>query len=330
MGKIDTATVRALELRAPQASKKDAEVILARVRGGTAFGAFSASERNRILGQLQKVSGLIPSLSTFFKDVRYLELCANSVKRLGASSQSLGVFECMQDKFTGANQLDGHVKIQVGYHAWTYVPGGIAEQKDLGCRQIYAYAMRNYPYMQREASKPNILTRATAKADNAVVTHFADIAYQLGFRSDEIIALRQCTALEPAPEDYSRSTRPAVRTVLDLPIAERCGVPRIPAYEEARDSLFINHLHDERQGEGVTPFFVRQSIYFAFFGRPETYDANKDDDGQHFGLHSHGGSRLAQGPNRRDYSFLSRANASQSDRMQEIMEDISLFVSSSG
>ena len=43
-------------------------------------------------------------------------------------------------------------------------------------------------------------------------------------------------------------------------------------YTKDSESLFINHLHnvDEEQGEGLTSFFVRKSIYLAFFGKPSS------------------------------------------------------------
>lgn len=153
MAKIDTETVKALELRAPRASTKDAEILRAQLRHGTVFGAFNVRERNEILRRLQTVEGLIPSLFTFFKDIQYLELCSNSVKRLTALSRTLEVFDRIQDKFTGVNQVEGRVKVQVAERAWIYGSGTVGEQKDLGYRQIYAYAMREYPYMPREASR---------------------------------------------------------------------------------------------------------------------------------------------------------------------------------
>lgn len=50
----------------------------------------------------------------------------------------------------------------------------------------------------------------------------------------------------------------------------RCGLPSVEEYLEDSESLFINHLHDvdEEQGEGITSFLVRKSIYSAFFGKP--------------------------------------------------------------
>ncbi|KFX88223.1 hypothetical protein O988_09106, partial [Pseudogymnoascus sp. VKM F-3808] len=74
----------------------------------------------------------------------------------------------------------------------------------------------------------------------------------------------------------SQSSPPLVTSGPGVPRANRCGTPHRRAYEEDRTSLFINHLHDGRQdrGEGITPFYVRRSVYFAFFGKPETAPLN--------------------------------------------------------
>ncbi|KAH9206333.1 hypothetical protein DL95DRAFT_397013 [Leptodontidium sp. 2 PMI_412] len=62
LGRIDIATVKALEGRAPGASTKD----LGELRGGLIFSAFSDRERDMIWERLKKIDGLMPSLFTFF------------------------------------------------------------------------------------------------------------------------------------------------------------------------------------------------------------------------------------------------------------------------
>ncbi|KAH6721992.1 hypothetical protein BKA61DRAFT_451319, partial [Leptodontidium sp. MPI-SDFR-AT-0119] len=82
MSRIDTATVQALQMRAPRASTTDAKILQSQLRAGEIFSAFDDSEREDIWSKLSMVEGLIPSLHTFFMDVLYLENCVNCVKRL--------------------------------------------------------------------------------------------------------------------------------------------------------------------------------------------------------------------------------------------------------
>ncbi|KAL5345257.1 hypothetical protein ACLOAV_009627 [Pseudogymnoascus australis] len=275
MGKIDQATVKFLELRAPMASTADARLLRSRLRGGEVFGAFSDHERDAIWSRLQVVDGLVPSLFTFFRDIQYLALCADCVKRLIRLSPEQDVSDALERRFTGVNQVEGQVKVQVTENSFVYWRGSLENRIDLGCRQINVYAMRHYPDMPREGVREDRVKKATAEADRAVLRLYADLAGQLGFDSSEIVALKQYPDARAMPADYSPSRPLLVTSGPGVPKAQRCGIPRCRAYEEDRGSLFINHLHDGRQeqGEGITSFFVRRSVYFAFFGRPTNMPA---------------------------------------------------------
>ncbi|KAH9204065.1 hypothetical protein DL95DRAFT_529407 [Leptodontidium sp. 2 PMI_412] len=73
------------------------------------------------------------------------------------------------------------------------------------------------------------------------------------------------TGEQLSPEEYSS---PAL--VSDNPKAagKRCGYPDEDAQQQDRKHLFIPHLHaeNEEQGKAITSFFVRRSVYLAFFG----------------------------------------------------------------
>jgi hypothetical protein len=84
MKKLDRHTVQAVELTAPGACRQDADHLYSELREGRIFGAFTEQEREAVWRQLLAVSTdrLIPSLSTFFEDVKYLRGPAASVKQL--------------------------------------------------------------------------------------------------------------------------------------------------------------------------------------------------------------------------------------------------------
>ncbi|KFY68421.1 hypothetical protein V496_01043 [Pseudogymnoascus sp. VKM F-4515 (FW-2607)] len=151
MGKIDHKTVKSLELRAPWASTLDAEYLRSEVLEGRLFSAFSFPERIGIWNRLRMVDGLIPSLFTFFKDVRYLELCNNCLKRL------------------------------VTENSFIYWQGTREKRIDTGCRGLHAFAMRNYPDIPKETVAEDPVKKPIARADNAVLRLYADLATELGF-----------------------------------------------------------------------------------------------------------------------------------------------------
>jgi hypothetical protein len=101
MGKIDYATVKALERMAPHASTADAECLRSKVLGGEVFKPFNDNERDEIWHRLERVGGFIPSLATFFQDVDYLELVSDCVKRFTGSTLKNVVSEHLEQLFSG-------------------------------------------------------------------------------------------------------------------------------------------------------------------------------------------------------------------------------------
>ncbi|KAH8799388.1 hypothetical protein F5884DRAFT_686783, partial [Xylogone sp. PMI_703] len=274
LGRIDTATVKALERRAPGASINDRNEL----RGGKIFGAFSDRERDQIWDRLQMVDGLVPSLFTFFRDIQYLKLCIDCLKRLVIVPKRASVCETLARSYSGKNQREGHVKIQVTEDSFLDRAGTPAECVDLGIRQLVALAMRHYPDMPADPVEEDLVQKAAAKADPAVLRSLANLAYDLGFDTPQIRSLKQDPGVRTTRRDSSSSPPPLVTSGPGVALSHRSGIPRQRAYEEDRDSLFINHLHNEQQhqGEGITSFFVRKSVYLAFFGRPISLNGGTD------------------------------------------------------
>ena len=101
---------------------------------------------------------------------------------------------------------------------------------------------------------------------------FADLAERLGFESAEITALKENPQMRDARNSSETSKPLLITDGAGVKKQRRCGLPSVEEYTKDSESLFINHLHnvDEEQGEGLTSFFVRKSIYLAFFGKPSS------------------------------------------------------------
>lgn len=151
------------------------------------------------------IEGLIPSLHTLFRDVGYLEHCVNCVKRLTALSPQQSLSRSMKGRFTGANQRHGRVKVQVTEGKFVYRQGTPEDQVDFGYRQLYAFAMRHWPDMPKEPEIEDPQMKAPTKADEATLGHFADLAAELGFHSDQITDLQQYSGRGDAPAEYHQS-----------------------------------------------------------------------------------------------------------------------------
>ena len=267
--KVDERTVKAVELTAPGASTSDAETLRSQIHGGQIFGAFNDQEREHILTKLLLVDGIIPSLHTFFRDLGYLQACVNCVKRLTSLSPGQTLFNAMEYIFTGINQRDGQVTLQIAESEFVSRPGTAADQINLGYQQIHAYAMRNFLDMPQELHDENLLAIPKKEADKGRLRRFAELAQRLGFESPEITMLKE----------NPHSTTEGATNIPSKPVLvtsgngvikkRRCGLPATGTYKEDSRFLYLNDIYttcDERS-EGITSFFVRRSVFFAFYGR---------------------------------------------------------------
>jgi len=267
---VDEITVKALELRAPRFCTRDAGDLRAQLLGGTIFSAFSERDRAGIWARLQAVDGLIPSLYALFENVNYLKALAACMTRLVRPSPGDTVSTALFKAFSDINQRADRAVIQITEPGFSSSPASSADRADLGVRQLYAYAMRHYLQMPSDLKGKELLARHTTNADRTVLREFADLAERLGFESPEITALKEHPHARDARNPSENSKPLLVTDGAGVKKKRRCGLPSVEEYLEDSESLLINHLHDvdEGQGEGITSFFVRKSIYSAFFGKP--------------------------------------------------------------
>ena len=129
--------------------------------------------------------------------------------------------------------------------------------------------MRNFLDMPKEPQGENLQAIPNKEVDKERLRKFAELAQYLGFESPEISLLKE----------YPYSTIMAVIDILLKPVlittgrgeikSQRCGLPRKRAYAEDSGFLYLNNIYDlaTKYGEGLTSFFIRRSIFFAFYGR---------------------------------------------------------------
>ena len=266
MKRVDQATVKALELTAPWALTLDAKVLHGKVLGGKIFCSFSQQECEGIWARLQAIHDLIPSLFTFFENFKYFDSCTDCLKWLVCIGPQDTVSTAMKQTYSGVNQVMNSALMQETEFTFFSVPAGLTDRKDLGYRQLRAFAMRYYREIPKKPSGKSLLAKSRAMVDTTKLHEMADLADQLGFESSEIAALKQ----------YLKSEESVMVTQNDRPLLitdgsgearqERCEMPHIQSYEENRKYLFISHLHDDKdeQAEGITFFFQLRSVYLKF------------------------------------------------------------------
>jgi hypothetical protein len=253
---------------------------------GQIFTEFSQPEREVIWGDLRSVGGLIPSLFTFFEDLKYLIACAGCLKQLLRPSRPDTVYTAFKRSFTYSNQVGNQYTLEVAESTFVVKPGQV-DRLDIGYRQLWLYAMRHYREIPKEAKSKLLAKVVVERADENILSALAVLANRVGFESAEIYDLKRRSSdsdiarnmllntRRPDQYQYNNSTLEA--SVFSSPSLAsdslktpqtRCGFPDEDSYEQDRKSIFITHIHcdGEEEGEEITSFFVRRSVYLAFFG----------------------------------------------------------------
>jgi hypothetical protein len=297
MRKLDPATVKAVELTAPGACLVDREALRNQLRRGKIFGTFSEQDREAIWIAILSVSSncLIPSLSSFFKDVNYLQGPVNCVRMLVDPSSKETLPFALKMAYTAINQTTGECIIQQSKNRFGSQSGNRLACIDLGYRQIWISAFRNWVEMPALPQKEkNRLAKPGSKRSADAVFGFAALAFRLGFESTRIKDLMQQSRdrdiarnaflearglghcqNDPAIFDgflsmYEQATTIEAEHATNAKgpgkIPKRGGTPRIVDYEAEKSALFLDRMSAIVQESGeITPFFIRKSVYIAFF-----------------------------------------------------------------
>ncbi len=266
--RVDTVTVKDVELRAPAASTLDAEYLRGKILGGAIFSGFSAQERAVICENVLAFKGVIPSLFTFFQDIHLLQACVDSFKLLVTVDSDQTLYTALGRGYTNRRQTERAQTSETTFRSQTASPRDCLR---LGYLQLFAFALRNYKHLSKSPAKGNVKEMPRARADPEVIQQFAALSAQLGFNSPEIDALTRASGPLPLPGTGTQEPIPIlVTTGPGERIKRRHGLPRINTFKEDRKYLFLHNLCEERDdvGEGITSFFVLKSWFIAFFDPP--------------------------------------------------------------
>jgi len=335
---VDEITVKCLELRAPGNSDEDARTVSARVDDGSIFGAIiNPSVRRSLLANILKQQQLIPSLHTFCEDTKYLEPCANAIKRLLGPGLKGTVRSTMRTLF--GQSLRGYAD-DCFEHRY---------------RQLWAFAHRHFPELVNVAPRKELdRDKPTIKEPNPITWYrFAQLALDLGFLSDPLLRLRSKKKLEDSLRDFmvpitehildrklvGQLVRQLRRTIvakrdagpgnekplivddkIDVDLRHRCGRPYEASQDEARRSLYTQWIYDNYSANGryVTHHYVHRAIFRAFFGASSTPEVGTAVPGPERGVDRQTDNDAQQQNSAQDFSSLIRDWDSRSTVDQSI------------
>jgi hypothetical protein len=292
---VDYSTVRALQLRVPGISKVDHDEIHALFDKKTKSGEWeiyatcSAESRTRIRQKVLSAKERIPSINTFFEDLKYMEPLANCMKIL------------IGPAFEAPSKMSIRTCFQLMYEG---------ENFDTGYRELWLYAMRNFPQMVSVAPrKENKRPKPTIwEPEHRLLCEFGQMAFELGFRSEKIMHYVEQVPEVAIARDFFLRTRPqgtysyqdsflepeVAQLVLSLQkfskrpseppspllsascveIARRSGRPFESDHSTDKRFLFLCNMENRTLQHGgkedISTFFCKRSFYLSFFVGLET------------------------------------------------------------
>ena len=307
MKKLDRHTVKAVELTAPGACRQEEQKLYEMVQKGRIFGGFDEKEREEIWRRVLAVSRdqLIPSLFSFFADINYLQRPADCMKRLLDPMDDDPTSNTLRSRFADTIRRADTCMVQVSETTLVDRPGSAAEQFDLAYRVLWLSAMRVYKDIppQQNKTAADLLAKPDTSGNESVLSEFAGLAYQLRFDTGQIRSLTQRSAdreiartalLKARDQRRFRYDTDAFEKCVEIMVSlfnkatkveedranseaeiryvhnprHRCGLPTGRDYQQDQSLLFLDKLHSELGAQAViTPFFVRRSVYLAFFGQ---------------------------------------------------------------
>lgn len=299
MERLDRPSILALQLKAPGACEKEARGLEFRINSDEILTRLTALEKKEIWDKLCKatVDCLVPSLYSFFEDLKYLadaSLCFRWLLDLDRGE----TIRCALKK-AYRSQI---CLVQTSKLAFESIASNETDHFDIAYRQLWLFARRECQDMPVNP-KQKLAKKTAVQADEMVLFRFASLAHKLGFRTEKISMLlhrnpdreiaRRLLTTARRPDQYIyddiESSITAITNVLEAaqPLGSdnrvhesaamsnendtptRCGRPRASHQAQDKSLMFLDKIHSEipRFTSTVSSFFVQRSTYFAFFGK---------------------------------------------------------------
>lgn len=294
---VDHTTVERLELLAPSISNTDRKLVEEFVRSRQVFETVTSEPaRARITITLTSIPGLIPSLRSFFENLKYLEPCCNILKKLFSADEKRSIYQALSAAYFAPREYPVEFSERRNRPAQT--GANDKEGNWLAYVQLWAFCMRHFPSMtQITPRKETGKKKPSTRPNSALWHHLGDLAVRLGFRTDEALAFQKEDPHRCLAEQLLKSLRPysvtdesivtqvaiALKKVDGesgedkwpkltrdqyLPTERRCNRPFEDDFEEDRQSLFVPLIYKTETPEGteISSFFVQKDIFVNFLG----------------------------------------------------------------
>ena len=301
---VDADTVQKLETLCPTKSARDAESITHMMDSHSLFSRVSNdNDRKKIRNNLLQCR-MIPSLHTFIENLKFLEPCAEVLRKLFPTKHNPSIYQALWTSYTQPNEL--HVEYATN-DTRLHPSGSVERDFEIGYQQLWLYAMRNFPAMtsatlRQGGSYSRSATPHTTANDPRILRRFGALAVSLGFCTEEAEVLAaQDGELEVAAQlvnsmaindiaaadateriavilrhvqqqssEFNAASEPT-HTLFSgddqLPPERRCGKPFDEDHEVDRDNFFLPVMFatPDQQSENVSTLYCTWEMFRGFF-----------------------------------------------------------------
>lgn len=300
---VDRDTVEKLELLAPSASDSDRKLIKRLVRSGEVFrDVADHAARDTLLSAILSQEGLIPTLGSFFENLKYLEPCCYILKNILPSKAAGSAKEerrTIYQSLSGSYFSPREQAVEYAEHQRRKRPNR-DYQKDLWLSyvQLWAFCMRHFPAMTQFQPRKELGKKKPLSYSNVSLWHyFGHLAITLGFNTEQALDLKAQNPHKAFAEQQLRSfcpeSTPDTRLVAEIasilkqvepaseadsapkltcesymPTERRCGRPFEDDFDEDKNHLFVPLLYESKPslGHNISPFFIKRDLFLSFFG----------------------------------------------------------------
>ena len=300
---VDDATVEYLELRVPAISQADLNDLHHSLESEIIFSQVEDDIKRKILlKNLERVSCIIPSLKTFFENLKYLEPCCQILKHLLPMERPRTI---RRELWAHYYRPDVPLVEYAEHDMRAHSRSTMEEERWLAYQQLWLFCLRHFSEMstvlpRKEAKKPR---PSPCAPNDACWQWFGDLAVSLGFRTPEAIRLQSqdpCLLLatrflesaKSRSEKLRQEDVQAVAVVVRslgvqrgsvipssfttemsdgdmLPWERRQGRPFEDDHLKDRPTIFLPFLYQDvsnSRGRDITSLFVKRDLITNFVG----------------------------------------------------------------
>ena len=290
---MDEFTVRHIQTLAPSRSTADNSTIRDLFNQNVIFSKVTV-DREILLQNILDIPYMIPSLFTFFENLKYLEPCEKIMRSLLPPKSRKSIRTVLFGSYYRPDQL-----------AVEYAEGDIREHPAMslesdricGYQQLWLFALREAAEMgDMTPRKDNLEEKPIATEPNPLVWQaFGDLSERLGFKTAATAALKAkdgyrqliiqllnksdrelnqktidtiCKALKHCRKATTRSDDGCWFSSKTISQERRCGRPFNSDHQTDRTSLFLPKLsaYSLETGDEITTLFRKRDMFVSFLG----------------------------------------------------------------